>query len=268
MKKFLHKIFGVSDTSGYQHAAGETDPGKCRENNEDAFLVLADRDIFVVADGMGGHNAGEVAATLATQFIDSFFTVELVEQFRHDPPNVRVQMENAFVQVSKEIYKQSHTDPDMEGMGCTLVIAFVNGSTLHTCHVGDARCYVASSSAIEQIGSDHSQVWELVRLNKLTPEQARMHDMKNILTQAIGQRSPLAPEYHLYDLKSGDKVLLCSDGLWDMLTDDEIQGVLMRKESPRAACRELIRQANEAGGHDNITVVVVDPCIITKETRL
>ncbi len=224
-KGFTGRLSGVADDEQLR-AAGQTDPGQWRENNEDAFAIMAGRDIYIIADGMGDHNAGEVAAAEAIKFFEDFFTEDLVDRLRREPHAIRDMMQLSFAQVSKRVYGKSQTDASLLGMGCTLVVALLNGSTLHACHAGDARCYVTSASIIEQIGRDHSYVWDLVRLDKLTPEEARTHYMKNIVTQVIGQRSPIESEYETRELRPGERILMCSDGLWDMLPDEEIQAVM------------------------------------------
>lgn len=258
MKNIIKRLLG-SDGNDNSYGFGITDPGQHRKNNEDAFKINPNRDIFIVADGMGGHNAGEVAAAQAIQALDDYFTQALVEKMRTGEATVQDHMERAFLQANSSIYEMGKGDSSMDGMGCTLIMALITGNTLHTCHVGDVRCYVCSSTGIDQIGSDHSQVWDLVRAGRLSPEEARRHQLKNILTQAVGQRSPIAPEYHSREVHPDERVLLCSDGLWDMLTDEEIHTSVMKYREPKAACLELVERANNAGGRDNITVVVFLP---------
>lgn len=255
MKNLIKKLLGA-DGIDDSRSFGMTDPGLRRENNEDAFAVLSDRNIYIVADGMGGHNAGEVASAESIRILETYFTRELVDSLSTDKNTASEHMNRAFLEASRSIYEMAKTDPSMKGMGCTLIMAFLSGNQLHTCHIGDVRCYVCGSSGIEQVGNDHSQVWDLVRAGQLTPEQARKHSHKNILTQAVGQRAALAPEYHCREVQPKERVLLCSDGLWDMLSDEEIHSIVMRHRRPKAACRELVEQANRAGGKDNITVVV------------
>jgi PPM family protein phosphatase len=256
MKNLLRKILAPGGDENDQ-AYGMTHPGLRRENNEDAFALLFDRSIYIVADGMGGHNAGEVAADRAIRGLDAYFGVELVAALRQDESKIQEQMERAFVETSRSIHEMSKTDESLSGMGCTLIMALVRGGNLHTCHVGDVRCYVCGPTGMAQQGNDHSQVWELVRGGHLTPEQARKHRMKNVLSQAIGQGPPVSPEYHIRGLQQGEKVLLCSDGLWDMLTDEEIGSILIKHPRPRDACARLIERANAAGGRDNVTVIII-----------
>jgi protein phosphatase len=254
MYGLIRKLLGHEDT----HACGLTDAGLRRENNEDCFSILADRNIFIVADGMGGHNAGEVASAKAVKALDSYFASEMVELMRNDQTKIKKQMETAFLEVNENIFAMSKENPDYAGMGCALIMAFIDGNSLHTCHVGDVRCYVCNPSDILQLTNDHSEVGELVRAGKMTADEARRSEYKNIITQAIGGSRTVMPEYQSYVLKERDRVILCSDGLWDMLSDEEIQMVVTEKPNPSETCKELIERANAAGGMDNITVVVIE----------
>jgi len=254
MYGLIRKLLGNENN----RVCGLTDAGLRRENNEDCFSILADRNIFIVADGMGGHNAGEVASAEAIKALDSYFTSELVELMRNDQTKIKEHMETAFLEVNKNIFAMSKENPDYAGMGCALIMAFIDGNRLHTCHVGDVRCYICNHSGILQLTNDHSEVGELVRAGKMMAEEARRSEYKNILTQAVGASTTISPEYQSYNLTEKDRIILCSDGLWDMLSDEEIQEVIREKRKSPEACKELIACANAAGGIDNITVVVIE----------
>lgn len=252
---FLKKIFG-------RHAAdavapcGQTDVGLRRPVNEDAFTILADREMYIVADGMGGHNAGDVASVEAIRGLTDYFTPERVEDLKRDSAIIPEHMEAAFGEVNRRIVAMGQENSAQAGMGCACILALVHGGILHTCHVGDVRGYVCNQAGIVQITNDHTEVANLLRLGQLTPEEARRSPLKNILTQAIGSPVPITPEYHAVPLQKGDRVLLCSDGLWGLVPDAEIWAMVIRGESLSGVCRELIDQANAAGGKDNITAVV------------
>jgi len=143
-------------------------------------------------------------------------------------------------------------------MGSTIVVSFIDGNMLHTCHVGDSRVYVINPYSIRQVTNDHSTVAELVRLGEMTREEARHSPRKNEITQALGAPIPVRPECNQHVLHKGDVVLLCSDGLWEMLSDEEIQNIVVERKTVEGACRKLTEQANAAGGNDNITVVLVE----------
>ena len=257
MKNFFKRIFG-SDNSEICHEFGITDIGQRRDNNEDCFLIRPERRIFIVADGMGGHNAGEVASAEAVKSVDEFFTPEVIARMDNDPSSVESLMSEVFHQANNHVYTMACQNPDYKGMGCTLIVALITGDTLHTCHVGDVRGYIVGSSAIRQLTNDHTEVAKLVREGGMTPEEARVSQMKNYLTQAVGQLSSLEPEYNTCRLENDDRVLLCSDGLWDMLPDSQIQEIFEKNRTVEAVCKKLISEANNAGGHDNVTVVVFE----------
>jgi protein phosphatase len=167
-------------------------------------------------------------------------------------------MRAALHQANRKLLELVSANPERRGMGCAIVVALILGDDLHLCHVGDARAYMSNENGIRLLTTDHSKVMDLVRAGQMNMEEARKSPLKNELNQAIGSPSPIEPEYSRYALKHHDKVLLCSDGLWDMLSDNEIHEILLQKKPARVLCEELIAAANNAGGQDNITVVVVE----------
>jgi len=251
----FQKIFGPKDNREVPFC-GYTDVGRRREVNEDAYAILADRQIYLVADGMGGHNAGDVASVEAIQGLTDYFTPARVKELEEDPAIIPENLENAFLEVNQRVLTLGKENAGQAGMGCALVMALVLDGTLYTCHVGDVRAYVCNQAGIIQITNDHTEVAHLMRLGQLTPEEAQRSPLKNILTQAIGSPVPITPEYHSYALEKSDRVLLCSDGLWGMVPDEEIWTIMTRGERISGICQELIDQANAAGGKDNITAVV------------
>jgi PPM family protein phosphatase len=260
--KFIKKYFGLSnreDTEkrGGELAFGATDAGRVRDGNEDFLMVSPERNLYIAADGMGGHNAGEVASANATEVVDAYFNLKLLSGITADDGKIRDAMTGALIEAHEKILEMAKTNPEYSGMGCTMVVALINGDSLYLCHVGDARAYVCDHAGINLLTTDHSNVMMLVKAGRMTMEEARTSPIKNELSQAIGAPLKIVPEYVHYTLKDGDKVLLCSDGLWDMLTDDEIYQILKQEKTSRAICQNMIERANDAGGNDNITVVVV-----------
>lgn len=252
LKKVLREV-GFTDKLAY----GATDTGIQRESNQDSYLLLPNRGIYVVADGMGGHNAGEVASLSAIKTIGKYFTPKRTVEMQAGR-RIREKLTYATLVAHERILALSNTKTEYTGMGSTVAISFINGNILHTCHVGDSRVYVINQSSITQITKDHSTVGEMVRLGKLTKEEARKSSLKNEVTQALGVSLSHGPEYNrTYELNEGDMVLLCSDGLWDMLSDEEILSIVTKGNSMKESCNELIDQANAAGGEDNVTVVLV-----------
>jgi len=256
--KLLKKLLESSQKETLMKMAyGVTDVGKSRTMNEDYFWVNPDKNLFIVADGMGGHNAGDVASKNATQIVDAYLTTELLSEIRENIRKIRETMIKSLLHAHTEILEMAEKNPDYEGMGCTIVVALIFNNSLHLGHVGDARAYLCNETGITTLTIDHSFVMELVQKGKLSIEEARISPLKNKLNQAIGASKPINPDYKHYTLKEGDKILLCSDGLWDMLTDQEMYTVLRENHSPKKIGETLIKMANDAGGHDNITALVI-----------
>jgi PPM family protein phosphatase len=237
---------------------GLTDVGRTREKNEDSFAILSDRNLFIVADGMGGHNAGEVASSEAVATADALFSAEMVERMRTEQAPIQPILQSALEEINRRIIQKSSENRAFSGMGCAFIVAFANDNILHTCHVGDVRCYVCRDSGIVQITSDHTQVAELVRAGRMSPEEAERSPLRSILTRAIGGTDDISPEYNSFALADGDRVLLCSDGLWGMVRDEKIHSIVRKKADLGAICQELIDTANAAGGKDNISVIMLE----------
>jgi serine/threonine protein phosphatase PrpC len=241
---------------------GATHVGMRREGNEDCYLILSEHNIYMVADGMGGHNAGEVASKIAVDSVAEYFTDERISEIKADQEKIGDELNQSVLTAHQRILDMSKEKTEYSGMGSTIAIAFILDNVIHTCNVGDSRVYVINPSGIIQITKDHSVVAELVESGNMTKEEARLSTMKNQITQALGAPFPVNPEYNKTELNEGDIVLLCSDGLWDMLSDEDINAIVMEGNSMESTCNKLIEKANEAGGDDNITVVLVK---ITKE---
>jgi PPM family protein phosphatase len=235
---------------------GLTHTGRIRERNEDAFAILSDRDLYIVADGMGGHNAGDLAASGAVQAADALLTNELVERMCKEPEQIRPILESALEQINLQIFHKSLEAQEFAGMGCALIIAFANDGILHTCHAGDVRCYVCRPLEILKLTSDHTQAADLVRLGRLSEEEARRSPLSSALTKAVGCMETVSPEYNSFPLATRDRVLLCSDGLWGMVPDETIKAIASRDACLRDICEELVEAANAAGGNDNITLIM------------
>ena len=256
--KFVKKLFGFSNESEMPEIVfGATDVGKIRKVNEDYFLVSSEKNLHIVADGMGGHRAGAVASLHTTKAVNNYFTTKLLSKLKGNNEDIKDQMITCLLNANRKILEVAKADREYDGMGCAIVVAFIDRDTLHICHIGDARAYVSDHTGIKLLTTDHSRVMQLVNERKMTMEEARKSPIKNELTQAIGSSVSINPGYSHHTLKKGDKILLCSDGLWDMLSDQKIYGILSQNRPARAICEELIEMANNAGGRDNITTVVI-----------
>lgn len=223
----------------------KTDTGRQRRDNEDNAYVRA--PLFVVADGMGGAQAGEVASALA------------VEEFHRplgDDGPAEQRLATRVQEANRRIYETSRTAHEHAGMGTTLTAAYLDDADLAVAHVGDSRAYVFRDGALSRLTQDHSLVEELVRRGKLTEEQAAEHPQRSIITRALGIENDVLVDTWTYPMRAGDVVLLCSDGLTSMIGEDQIAGVLAAESDLDRAGEALIAAANDAGGRDNITVVL------------
>jgi serine/threonine protein phosphatase PrpC len=223
----------------------KTDTGRQRRDNEDSAFARA--PVFVVADGMGGAQAGEVASRIAIEAFESGLDGSGSPEERLA---VRVREAN------REIYDRSRTELGREGMGTTLTAAYLDDGSVAIAHVGDSRAYLFRDGKLERLTRDHSLVDELVRRGKLTEEQAAEHPQRSIITRALGPEPDVEVDTWTYPVRRDDVLLLCSDGLTSMITEDRIAQILGSSETLDDAANRLIQEANEAGGRDNITVVL------------
>lgn len=250
----IKRLFGIPPRE--LSVFGRTDTGKVREHNEDSFSILSRRNFFIVADGMGGHNAGEVASRVAIEALVDFFSEQQLRRMRGNKEEIRHSLIAGFRHANHVVMEKASASSKLTGMGCTLVAVIVDNGLLHTCHVGDARCYIKNDQGIEQITTDHTGV----TLFQKTTGTGTVENMppRNVVTMAIGFPFPQDPEYNCNSLQQKDKILLCSDGLWSMLDDYRINEILTAAPTPEHACEELVLRANEAGGKDNITALVIN----------
>ena len=234
------------------------DPGRARSNNEDSVALDNDVALAVLADGMGGYNAGEVASNMATSFIRTELGRWLREAQSHaSDAEVRRAMDICVDNANRAIFNAANSNPQYAGMGTTLVVAVFRENRLLVGHVGDSRAYRLRAGRLQQITRDHSLLQEQIDAGLITPEQAAFSANKNLVTRAVGVEDTVLLETHQHDVQPGDTYLMCSDGLSDMLDDASIGQVLLAHDSLTAASQALIDAANDAGGKDNISVVLV-----------
>lgn len=244
--------------------SARTDTGRKRKGNEDSFIINDEEGLFVVADGMGGHAAGEVASRLAVESIEEFVRMtgsdrEITWPFEIDDsmPLDANRLKIALRLANRKVIKFPEERHEYQGMATTVVSMLFSDSTIYIGHVGDSRAYRVRDGQITQLTNDHSWVNEQVVSGVLTSNQARNHPLRNVVTRAVGSRWDLQVDLLTEDAKDGDLYLLCSDGLSTMLDDDEILQILKAASTAEAACERLIERANEAGGEDNITAIVI-----------
>ncbi|HEX2026316.1 MAG TPA: Stp1/IreP family PP2C-type Ser/Thr phosphatase [Actinomycetota bacterium] len=220
-----------------------TDVGRVRQGNEDAFTVQ--HPLFAVADGMGGHQGGEVASKLA---------LERLERVTDGQADLAQVVRDA----NRAVFSKAAEDPGLRGMGTTLTAVLVQGDRLHWAHVGDSRMYRARDGQLERITTDHTVVEQLVEQGRLTPKEAEIHPQRSILVRALGVEEDVEVDEGDVEVRSGDRLLLCSDGLTGMVDEDDILRILTDHQDAQAASDALVAAANEAGGQDNITALVLD----------
>lgn len=246
-------------------AHGATHPGKARAQNEDRMLVDVPLGLFAVADGMGGHNAGEVASTLATETLQAF-----VERSRNDPDHTWPfgidgaldfngnRLRTAIKLANRRVFRESERREQYTGMGTTIVALLVDGGCAVFCGVGDSRIYIVRKGACEQLTRDHTWVQLLLAQNpEMDPKSLEQHAMRHVLTSVIGAQDDLDVTLGSRPLVEGDRIVLCSDGVHGPLTDQEIGRIVARAQGPQAAADTLVKTALERDGRDNLTAVVV-----------
>jgi len=229
-------------------AGARTDVGLVREGNEDSFLI--DGPLFVVADGMGGHLAGDVASSTAVEVISE----EGRSASADDPHSLETLVQHA----NSAIYKKSQDDPALHGMGTTCTLVVVGDHLAQFAHVGDSRAYLLRDGELSQLTEDHTLVNRMVREGRLSAEEADHHPQRNIVTRALGVDPNVAVDTPGLQVRNGDRLLLCSDGLTSMVDGSRIRETLSAEEDPQRAADQLVELAIQAGGEDNITVLVLD----------
>lgn len=232
----------------------KNDKGIRRTNNEDAYFVMPAEDVYIVADGVGGNNSGEIASRTA---------VTMIAAYVKDNPINGIEDENVLQEyfikclesVNTEIYAQARKHDENRGMATTVVIAYVAGDKAYIVNVGDSRAYLIRNEKIGRITEDHTYVNELVKQGVLSEEESERHPKRNIITRALGGDAIVEPDIFRVEIKKNDVLLLCTDGLHGEIPDNEIVRIVSGAESMQDACRLLVNAANRSGGKDNITVV-------------
>lgn len=245
-------------------AFGQTDVGRKRKHNEDAYSLDVEEGLFIVADGMGGHAAGEVASKITVETIGEFIAATRLKEeatwpfkYNHDLDFNSNRLAVAIEKANERVMAAVAAQPWLKGMGTTVVAGLLNEKTLSLAHVGDSRAYLFRDGQLTCMTDDHSWVHEQVAAGILTEEEAKSHPLKNVVTRALGGGPSVVADLKELAFSPGDRFLFCSDGLTTMLSDEEIRDTIEPEKDPQMLCRRLVSMANERGGVDNITVVVV-----------
>jgi PPM family protein phosphatase len=245
-------------------SASLTDPGRVRDHNEDCIESRPEIGLFVLADGMGGYNAGEVASGMATSLIadglQETWKPRDVDRMGRDEAKAASMklLEEQIARANSAIFSTSQNNPECAGMGTTLVVCLYYDNFMTVAHIGDSRLYRLRGEAMEQVTRDHSLLQEQLDSGLITPEEAKLSQNKNLVTRALGIDPTVEPELHVYETQPDDIYLLCSDGLSDMVDDEEIRLTLITlKTNPSLTVQQLIQAANDNGGRDNISAMLI-----------
>ncbi len=242
---------------------GMSNVGMKRFQNEDSYLINSDLGLYIVADGMGGHLGGEYASKLAVKTVEAW-----IERLISDPDVTQItgvntqdadigdQLRHAIQEASRRIYQEAISDERYQGMGTTTVATMLDGHSLYIANVGDSRAYLIRDGNIQQLTEDHSLVSEQIKAGVISEADARGHKLKNIITRSVGYQEDVEIDITIHQVKQDDKILLCSDGLSNLVEDEEIKKTVSDNDLPEA-CEDLIKLANSRGGDDNITVIIL-----------
>lgn len=236
-----------------------TDRGQIRTHNEDAggtFLNGNGQLLAVIADGMGGHNAGDIASDLTIKSLSKKWK-DAEEITLESPSDYEQWLHNVIIDINRIIYRKSQMKKELSGMGTTVVASICTDSFITLAHIGDSRCYLSNKDGFSQVTEDHSLVNELVRIGEITAEDADSHPRKNVLLKALGTEAYVKPDVRTINWEEGDRLLICSDGLSNKVTEKELKEFLESKRDLQATGEELINLANQRGGEDNISLILI-----------
>jgi PPM family protein phosphatase len=243
--------------TGEAMACGATDRGMVREHNEDNYFIDEDFKLFIVADGVGGHQGGQKASEIAVTILplllkEATGTVGSMEQ------ELKQAIDTSVRTLSHKIFEKSMEIDDLRGMGSTLVCCLIRKGKAFVSNMGDSRGYLVREGKIERITEDHSMVQSMVKMGQIDEEQAGKHPLRHVITRYVGMEGNFGPDVFIFDLREGDRILLCSDGLTDMLPEQRIEKMVAEEKNMKALPQKLIDRANDAGGRDNVTVLVIE----------
>jgi serine/threonine protein phosphatase PrpC len=235
-----------------------TDIGLTRMMNQDSYYCssgVEDPCLFIVADGMGGHNGGEIASRTSVDTIKAFVQDNYQKaEYQRDR---LLMIKEAMNKANSVIYSRSMEDPDLRGMGTTLTMAVIEGERLYIGHIGDSRMYLLRNGECQKLTEDHSLVAQLIKNGSISPEEGENHPQKNVITRALGIETEAEIDLDTLMLQQGDTLLLCTDGLTNMLDLEDIIGICSSGDSPQSISEALVEEANNKGGRDNVTAIVV-----------
>ena len=234
----------------------KTDKGRSRKDNEDSVFVLPDRQLFMVADGVGGHNSGELASRMAVSYMAQFVALNPVEKMK-DALELKDYFISLFAGANELIYGKSTGEENNRGMATTAVLCYIRDNKAYVINVGDSRCYLVREGVLHQVTDDHSLVQEMINKGLITPEEAEDRPDKNMITRALGGEEKVRPDFFIFETFPGDTIILCSDGLYGEIDPAFIAKTAGSARTMHGLSTELVNAANQNGGGDNISVVCI-----------
>jgi serine/threonine protein phosphatase PrpC len=248
----------IAETPAHFRLGIETHVGKQRQENQDSFFVDPEPALFLVSDGMGGHRGGALASGIIAEDLPVMIENALDGLKAGTPRTIRSLLERMIAEQSEQLQLEGTSETGFRDMGATLVIALMRKGRCFIANLGDSRAYRLRKGRMVQLTRDHSVISELIEKGHIEPEEAADHDARGQITRYVGMEEKAHSHVRSFALKKADRILLCTDGLTDMVADRNIAAILKAETDPQAACKSLIAAANEAGGHDNITALVID----------
>jgi serine/threonine protein phosphatase PrpC len=255
--KETESIVTISPPASFRWGA-ETHAGKLRQENQDRFFADPEPALFLVSDGMGGHRGGALASGIVAEDLPVMIENALDKLRAGTPRSIRSLLERTIAEQSRQLQLEGTSESGYRDMGATIVLALLRNGRCFIANVGDSRAYRLRAGRLMQLTRDHSVVSELIEKGRIEPEEALDHPASGQLTHYIGMEEKARSHVRSFGLKKDDRILLCTDGLTDMLSDDTIAAILRSQSDPQTACKALVTAANNAGGHDNITALIID----------
>lgn len=234
----------------------KTDRGLSREGNEDALFVLPEQQLYIVADGVGGHNSGELASRMAVGYIAQYVALHPLSAIK-EKPLLRAYFRKCFEGANELIYKKAKRDKENGGMATTAVLCYLGENMAYVVNVGDSRAYLIRDEGILQITEDHTCVQSMLKSGLISEEQALSHPDRNMITRAIGGEPTVKPDFFMFDVCGGDIILLCTDGLYGEMSSERILELAQAPKTMHRLANELVDEANQQGGKDNISVICI-----------
>jgi protein phosphatase len=251
------EVTNIARVSGPLRWGVTSDIGKVREENQDGFAAEPEAGLFVVIDGMGGHRGGTEAAKMIAQDLPPAIELAIDHLRSRSPRAIRRTLKRVISRQNRHVHLEGDSESGYVGMGATLVVVLLLGGRVYVANVGDSRVYRWRAGQLRQLSVDHSVISELLEAGHITFDEVETHDALGVVTQYMGMPEGVEPAVRSLALKSGDRFLLCTDGLTDMVEEERIGKILEGQADPQAAAEALVAAANDAGGHDNITAIVV-----------